>query len=239
MNEQSKRLRHSSDREPGYSRRRKLDRETVLAAVVRLLDTEYVRAGNEQYARSNKSFGATTLRGRHLKSASGKLKIRFPGKHGLIKEVTVTDRGLQRVVRKCQELPGQLLFQYINGSGEPQPVTLADVNDYIREGAGGDFTAKHFRTWAASVIFFGQMLEKDEGRRLSLATALEPVAEALGKTPAISRNSSVHPILVDAVRNRPRDPLNGAVRPRPRRGLSRAEAGLLLFLKKRTGKTAA
>lgn len=118
-------------------------------------------------------------------------------------------------------------------------MTSADVNDYIREGAGGDFTAKHFRTWAASVIFFGQMLEKDEGRRLSLATALEQVAEALGKTPAISRNSSVHPILVDAVRNRPRDPLNGAVRPRPRRGLSRAEAGLLLFLKKRTGKTAA
>jgi DNA topoisomerase-1 len=119
MNEQSKRWRHSSDREPGYSRRRKLDRETVLAAVVRLLDTEYVRVGNEEYARSNKSFGATTLRGRHLKSASGKLKIRFPGKHGLIKEVTVTDRGLQRVVRKCQELPANCCSNISTAAASP------------------------------------------------------------------------------------------------------------------------
>ncbi|HEU0311463.1 MAG TPA: DNA topoisomerase IB, partial [Sphingomicrobium sp.] len=220
-------------------RRRKLDRETVLAAVVRLLDTEYVRVGNEEYARSNKSFGATTLRDRHLKSAGSKLKIRFPAKHGLMKEVTISDRGLRRVVRKCQELPGQLLFQYVNGSGEPQPVTSADVNEYIRDATGGDFTAKHFRTWAASAIFFEQMLEKEDERRLSLATALEPVSLALGNTPAISRNSYVHPQLVEAVRNRPRDPLNGGLQPRPHGGLSRAEAGLLRFLKQGQGKTAA
>lgn len=214
-------------------RKRKLDRDTVLAAVVRLLDTEFIRIGNEEYARSNKSFGATTLRAHHLRHYGGKLKMRFPAKHGIVREVTISDRNLKRIVGKCQDLPGQMLFQYVNGSGEPQPVTSADVNDYIRDATGSDFTAKHFRTWAASVIFFEQMMEKAEAKRLSLKTALEPVAEALGNTPAISRNSYVHPALIDALQDDPRDPLDGFSRPRARRRLSVAETGFLKFLKSR------
>lgn len=214
-------------------RKRKLDRDTVLAAVVRLLDTEFIRIGNEEYARSNKSFGATTLRAHHLRYRGGKLRMRFPAKHGIVREVTITDRNLKRIVGKCQDLPGQMLFQYINGDGEPQPVTSADVNDYIRDATGADFTAKHFRTWAASVIFFEQMLAKAEKKRLSLKTALEPVAEALGNTPAISRNSYVHPVLVDALKQDPRGPLSGFTPPPPRRRLSAAETGFLKFLQKR------
>lgn len=213
-------------------RKRRLDRDAVLAAVIRLLDTGFIRVGNEEYARANKSFGATTLRDRHLKTIGGKLRMRFPAKRGLVREVTVTDRSLKRVVKKCQELPGQLLFQYINGDGVPQPVTSADVNDYIRDVTGGNFTAKHFRTWGASVIFFDQLLTKKEQKRLSLATALEPVAEALGNTPAISRKSYIHPRLIDALQERPKDPLHGVQPPRARRRLSRAETGFLDFLKK-------
>ncbi len=120
---------------------RKLNREAVLAAVVRLLDTEYLRVGNEEYARTNKSFGATTLLSRHVKRTGHKVKMRFAGKHGIVREVTITDRRLGRVVRRCQELPGQALFQYVNGDGEPQQISSADVKDDIRDETGGDFTA--------------------------------------------------------------------------------------------------
>ena len=213
-------------------KKRKLDRDTVLAAVVRLLDTESLRVGNEEYARSNKSFGATTLRGHHLRSSGGKLRMRFKAKHGIVRDVTITDRNLKRIVSKCQELPGQMLFQYINGDGIPQPVTSADVNDYIRDATGGDFTAKHFRTWAASVIFFEQLLEAED-RRITLRTALEPVADALGNTVAISRKSYVHPRLIETVREHPVEPLGKMERPRARRRLSAAETGFLNFLGKR------
>ena len=213
-------------------RKRKLERDTVLAAVVRLLDREHIRVGNEEYARANKSFGATTLRDRHVRRAGGTLKMRFPGKTGIVHEVTVTDRNLKRVVRKAQELPGQMLFQYVNGDGNPQAISSGDVNDYIREATGGDFTAKHFRTWGASVIFFKQMLAKADKKRLSIKTAIEPVAEALGNTPAISRKSYVHPALVERLQEDPRDPLHGFVTPPPRRRLSIAETAFLSFLKK-------
>jgi DNA topoisomerase-1 len=209
-----------------------LTRDTVLAAVVRLLDTEHIRIGNEEYARENKSFGATTLRSRHLRRKGHKLLMRFAGKHGIVHEATITGTNLKRVVRRCQELPGQMLFQYVNGDGEPQPVTSGDVNDYIREASGGDFTAKHFRTWSASAIAFEQMLKKAENARISVKTVVEPVAEALGNTVAISRKSYVHPRLLDAVKSDPRDPLGGMERPRPRKQLSSAEVGLLSFLAK-------
>ena len=214
-------------------RKRKLQRETVLAAVVRLLDREHIRVGNEEYAKANKSFGLTTLRSRHVKRAGGKLKMRFPGKSGVIHEATITDRNLLRVVKKCQDLPGQTLFQYVNGDGIPQAITSADVNDYIRDATGGDFTAKHFRTWGASVIFFKQMLAKAEEKRLSLKTALEPVADALGNTPAISRKSYVHPLLIDTLQGDPRDPLDGFTPPPARRRLSSAETAFLTFLKQK------
>jgi DNA topoisomerase-1 len=126
-----------------------------------------------------------------------------------------------------------MLFQYVNGDGVPQAVTSADVNAYIRDATGGDFTAKHFRTWGASVIFFDQLLKKDEEKRLSLKTALEPVAEALGNTPAISRKSYVHPKLIDALQEDPRDPLQGMIRPAPRRRLTSAETAFLAFLRRK------
>jgi len=209
-----------------------LDRDAVLAAVVRLLDTQYLRVGNEQYARENKSFGATTLRSRHVQKKGNRLLMRFRGKHGIVHEVPITDRNLKRIVAKCQDLPGQHLFQYMTDDGERCAVSSSDVNDYIREACAGDFTAKNFRTWAASVIAFDQMLTaaEEERARISLKTVLEPVAEALGNTPAISRKSYVHPKLIDAARDRPRSPLNGMERPRSRKWLSSAEVGLLDFL---------
>ena len=214
-------------------KRHELTRETVIAAVVRLLDTEHLRVGNEEYARDNKSFGATTLRSRHLKRKGHKLVMRFTGKHGIEREVNVTDTNLKRIVKRCDELPGQLLFQYVNGEGEPKPVTSGDVNDYIREATDGDFTAKHFRTWNASVIAFGQMLKKADDARISLKSVVEPVAEALGNTPAIARKAYVHPKLLEAVKADSRDPLKGMERPRARKWLSSTEVGLCKFLKQR------
>ena len=214
---------------------RKLGRKKVLAAVVELLDTQYLRVGNERYAKENKSFGATTLLCRHVKTDSGKVKMRFNAKGGKTREVVITDRRLGRIVRQCQELPGQPLFQYINGDGEPHAITSADVNDYIREISDGDFTAKHFRTWWASAIAIGKILDAEEERRISVATVLEPVAEALGNTVAISRKSYVHPDIIDAVKESPRDPLAGLDRPRDRKWLSSTEVALLRFLEGRQG----
>jgi len=214
-------------------KRRKLDKERVVAAVVRLLDQEKVRVGNRQYARDNKSFGATTLMNRHIKRKDGRLMMRFAGKHGIVHEIGLTDARLARVVKRCQELPGQMLFQYVNGDGEPQAVTSADVNDYIRDASGGNFTAKHFRTWGASVIAFDELLKKDEDKRISVATLIEPVAEALGNTPAMARKAYVHPSLIEATKEDPRDPLAGMDRPRARKWLSSAEVGFLEFLNQR------
>lgn len=218
-------------------KKRELSREAVLAAVVRLLDTEHIRIGNEEYARTNKSYGATTLRSRHLRRTGRGLMMRFVGKHGIVHEVKITDGNLKRICKRCQELPGQMLFQYVNGDGEPKPITSGDVNEYIKEATGGEFTAKHFRTWSASVIALEQMLKKAEDARISVKTVVEPVAEALGNTPAISRKSYVHPKLLEAVKESSRDPLNGMERPRGRKRMSSAEVGLLEFLA-RNGKRA-
>jgi len=224
-------------------KRRNLTRETVLAAVVRLLDTDHIRIGNEEYARENKSHGLTTLRTRHLKRKGQKLTMRFAGKHGIVHQVNLTGSSLKRIVKRCQELPGQMLFQYTNGDGEPKAVTSGDVNDYIRKAGGGDFTAKHFRTWSANVIAFEQLLKKAEDTRITLKTVVEPVAEALGNTPAISRKSYVHPGLLEAIKEDPLDPLGGLERPSCRKRFSSAEVGLLEFLargrKRKTAKQAA
>jgi DNA topoisomerase-1 len=213
-------------------KRRQLSREAVLAAVVRLLDTLHIRIGNEQYARDNKSFGATTLRTRHLRRTGQGLTMRFAGKHGILHEVKITDTNLKRICRRCQDLPGQMLFQYVNGDGEPKPITSGDVNDYIREATGGDFTAKDFRTWGATVIAFEQMLKKAEDARITVKSVIEPVAEALGNTEAMSRKAYVHPRLIEAVKLDPRDPLDGMERPRGRTRLSSTEVGLLEYLAK-------
>jgi DNA topoisomerase-1 len=222
-------------------RKRALSKDKVLAAVVRLLDDDFLRIGNREYAKENKSFGATTLLSRQVHDDGRKVRMRFKGKSGVEHEVTITDRTLRRLVRQLQELPGQLLFQYVNGDGNPHPINSGEVNDYIREASGGEFTAKHFRTWGASVLAFEQMIKKAEGKRLSVVTMIEPVAEALGNTVAISRKAYVHPALIDAVKEQPRDPLGSMERPRPRKWLSDCEVGLLQFLakRKRKPKTAA
>ena len=214
-------------------KRRKMERDTVLAAVVRLLDTEHIRVGNEQYAKTNKSFGATTLRTRHLRRRGSKLMMRFAGKHGIVHELSLTDSHLKRVVKRCQELPGQMLFQYVNGDGQPTPVSSSDVNDYIKDKTGGDFTAKHFRTWGASAIALNELLNKKENARITVKTVIEPVAEALGNTETMSRKAYVHPALIEAVKESARNPLNGMERPRARKWMSSAEVALIDFLKRK------
>ena len=204
-------------------------RDTVLAAVVRLIDETRMRVGNEQYAKANKSFGATTLLNRHAKVTGSKLKIAYAGKGGIKRTVTVTDRRLARIARRAQELPGQHLFEYLNGNGEACRVTSSDVNDYLREAMGEAFTAKDFRTWGASVIAFEAMVGRArEKGRIDLKSVIAPVAEALGNTPAISRKSYVHPALIDAAKD------SGALEktelPRATKYLSAAERGLIDFL---------
>jgi len=212
-------------------KQRALNRDKVVAAVVRLLDEDYLRVGNEEYAKANKSYGATTLLSRQVKDDGRRVRMRFKGKSGIEQEVTITDRTLRRIVRQLQELPGQGLFQYVNGDGKPHPITSTEVNDYIREASGGDFTAKHFRTWGATVLAFEQMLDKAEDARISVKTMIEPVAEALGNTVAMSRRAYVHPALIEAVKDNPRDPLKGLERPRSRKWLSSCEVALIPFLK--------
>jgi DNA topoisomerase-1 len=216
-------------------RKRELTRDTVVAAIIRLLDIGRIRVGNEAYVQANKSYGATTLRRRHAKVAGRTVKMRFKAKSGIERELTITDASLSRIVKRCQDLPGQHLFQYINGDGEPHPVSSTDVNDYIREATGEDFTAKHFRTWSASAIAFAQICAAGE-EGIGLNAMLEPVAEALGNTPAISRKSYVHTALIDAVKDS-KSGLNLQC-PRPTKYLSSAERGLIAFLGKKSRRKA-
>ncbi len=203
--------------------------EAVLAAVVRLIETTHIRVGNEEYARDNKSFGATTLRNRHAKVERGKVKLTYAGKHGIKRTVTVTDRNVARIAKRTQDLPGQHLFEFVDEGGEIRPVTSSDVNAYIKEAMGEDFTAKDFRTWGASTIAFEEMAKRlNESGRVRLKSVMEPVAEALGNTPAISRKSYVHPALIEAAKDA------GAIGtgkfPRASKYLSGAERGLIDFL---------
>ncbi len=216
--------------------KRKLSRDTIAAAIVRLLDNDHLRVGNEAYAQANQSYGATTLRSRHATMRGGSVKMRFKAKSGVVRELSITDRNLIRLVKKCQDLPGQHLFQYVDEDGEAQPVTSTDVNDYIRDATGEDFTAKHFRTWGASVIAFEQICAAG-GEGIGLAAMLEPVAEALGNTPAITRKSYVHPALIDTAKNGGKS-LRRLQCPRRTKYLSGAERGLIAFLDKASRKKA-
>ena len=203
-------------------------RDTVIAAIVRLLDLGRVRVGNEAYAQANESFGATTLRNAHARLSGSKLRLSYRAKSGKQQTLTIEDKSLARIVRRCQDLPGQHLFQWLDAEGEPHPVGSADVNAYIREATGGDFSAKHFRTWGASVIAF-QTLADAGPAGLTLKSMLEPVAAALGNTPAISRKSYVHPALIELARPG-LDAFAGLKLPRATKYLSRAERGLIDFL---------
>lgn len=177
--------------------RRTLSRERVVASVVRLLDLGTIRVGNESYAKANKSFGVTTLRWRHAKVSGGTLRLRFKAKSGQIRETTISDVQLARLVRKMHDLPGQHLFQYLNGDGEAHPVGSADVNEYLRETMGADFTAKNFRTWHASVLALRLLAEAE--RPLTLKDLTAEVGEHLGNTPAMARKSYIHPAVIALV----------------------------------------
>ncbi|PJG48766.1 DNA topoisomerase [Sphingobium sp. LB126] len=203
-----------------------LAKEKTLAAVVRLLDLAKVRVGNEQYVAANKSFGATTLRRRHVDLRGQALRLRYRAKSGREHELTITDRRLVRFVRAVQDLPGQHLFQYLDEEGVARPITSSDVNAYIAQAMRGDFTAKHFRTWGASVIAFEALATGS----ISLKQMIAPVAEALGNTPAISRKSYIHPALMELCRNGQDEWREGLRLPRATRYLSRYERGLIALL---------
>lgn len=206
--------------------RRGLRKDRTIAAVVRLLDLAKLRVGNEHYATTNKSFGATTLRRRHVDIGGKSLTLRYRAKSGKAVELTVTDSRLLRFVRQMQDLPGQHLFQYLDEDGDVRPITSSDVNAYIAHAMGGPFTAKHFRTWGASTIAF----ETLAAGHVSLKDMIAPVATALGNTPAISRKSYIHPALLALCKDG-QDEWRGGLRlPRRTRYLSREERGLIAFL---------
>ena len=182
---------------------RGLPREKVLAGIVRLLESTLIRVGNDEYARLNRSFGLTTLRDRHAAIEGISIRFRFTGKSGLRHEVGLRDRRLARLVRRCQELPGQELFQYVDEEGEVRDVASDDVNGYIREASGGDFTAKDFRTWAGTVLAYRALraLQPGDGDRAAqrnVVQAIRQTADRLGNTPAVARGSYVHPAVLEA-----------------------------------------
>jgi DNA topoisomerase-1 len=183
-------------------KRRGLPREKVLAAVVRLMEMTLIRIGNAEYAKTNKSFGLTTLRDRHVVVEGGHIHISFQGKSGKRHESDINDRRLARIVKDCRDLPGYELFQYIGEDGQRHDVDSADVNEYLREITGEDITAKDFRTWAATHLAAQALREFelfDSGakRKKAIVDAVKKVAQHLGNTPAICRRSYIHPAILD------------------------------------------
>ena len=185
-----------------HLRQRGMPRDKVLAAVVRLLETTLIRVGNDEYAQTNRSYGLTTLRNRHARVSGGKVTFDFVGKSGKRHAIDLQDARLATVVRRCQELPGQELFGYEDDDGKVRDVTSDDVNSYLREIAGAEFTAKDFRTWAGTVLAaialreFEQFGSSREAKR-NITKAIEAVAKMLGNTPAICRKCYVHPGVLD------------------------------------------
>ena len=180
-----------------------LPREKVLATVVRLLERSFIRIGNEEYARENKSFGLTTMKNRHVTVKGARLRFRFRGKSGRHHDVDVTDQRIAKIVSKCQDLPGQHLFQYVSDDGAVGDVTSQDVNDYLREITNENFTAKDFRTWAGTVLAATALNAQDKSEtkkeaQTNVKTALCAVAQLLGNTLAICRKCYVHPAIVEA-----------------------------------------
>jgi DNA topoisomerase-1 len=182
--------------------RRGLPREKVLAAVIRVMEATLIRVGNEEYARTNKSFGLTTLRDRHVKIGATKAAFEFRGKSGKVHTTGFNDRRLARVVKACQDLPGQRLFQYLDDEGQRRAVESADVNAYIREAMGEDFSAKDFRTWAGTVAAARALTMPDcadlSAAKRNLNTCVKAVAGLLGNTAAVARSAYIHPAILNA-----------------------------------------
>ncbi len=228
-------LRRTVDRD---LRRAALDHDRVVAAIVHLLDTTLLRVGNEEYARSNGSFGLTTLRDRHAQTTSNGVHLRFAGKSGHRFDVAIESPRMARVVRRCQELPGQVLFQYVDGDRGIRPVTSTDVNEYLRSHTAIDATAKTFRTWGASA-FAADLLasapppgSKRETAR-TINEAIDEVSARLGNTRSVCRASYVHPVVISSYLDGSLPALHRAPRSTPR-GLSSAERRLVGLLQSAT-----
>jgi DNA topoisomerase-1 len=206
-------------------------RAHVLATIVRLLDTTLARVGNDEYARENRSFGLTTLRNRHAHVRGSRLRLRFRGKSGVLHDVALEDEHVTRIVRRCMELPGEDLFQYVDEQGAPHSIASTDVNDYLREAAGIELSAKDFRTWHASVRAFDlarRALRADAPAAGRIRRVLGEVAARLGNTVAVCRKSYVHPSVLDLLARAKALPEPEA--PRRRAGLRRVESAFLDFL---------
>jgi DNA topoisomerase I len=222
-----------------------LPRPKMVAVVVRLLETTLLRVGNEEYARDNRSFGLTTLRNRHVRVRGSEVRFSFRGKAGKTVQVGLRDRRLARLLRKCQDLPGQRLFQYVDENGEVQPIDSDDVNEYLRTVMGDDFSAKDFRTWAGTVLA-AQALRAIDAETAdgpdagdgpapaarNLVRAVREVARSLGNTPAVCRNCYIHPQVLDAYLDGSLGKLEA-----PGTGLRNAERFVLDLLRSRVSAT--
>jgi DNA topoisomerase-1 len=194
------RLREQTDRDlalPGLPRRK------VVAAIVQLLEQSLIRVGNDEYAKANHSFGLTTMFNKHVALDGSSIQFKFRGKSGIRHKIEIRDRRLARIVKRCQELPGQELFQYIDEDGATQDIDSSDINDYLRETTGQDFTAKDFRTWAGTVLAAMALQEfeafdSQAQAKKNVVRAIESVAERLGNTPTVCRKCYVHPAILDA-----------------------------------------
>jgi DNA topoisomerase-1 len=184
-------------------RKRGLTREKVLATVTRLLETTFIRVGNDEYARNNHSFGLTTMRDRHVDVEGSTIHFEFRGKSGVKHSIDLQDRRLARIVKKCRDIPGYNLFQYYDEAGQRQAVTSTDVNSYIRSICGQAFTAKDFRTWAGTVLAFRALCQHEPcdtetQANKNIVQAVKEVAAELGNTPAVCRKCYIHPHVLDA-----------------------------------------
>jgi DNA topoisomerase I len=193
-------IRRSTDRDLAQSG---LPREKVLAAVVQLLEKTLIRVGNEEYARQNGSIGLTTMKDGHAKVQGGRVRFEFRGKSGIEHGIDLHDRRLAKIVKACRDLPGYELFQYIDNDGRRQTIDSGDVNAYLREITGEDFTAKDFRTWAGTVLAAQALAEaisfkSEREAKRNVVRAIESVAKRLGNTKAVCRKCYIHPAILDA-----------------------------------------
>jgi DNA topoisomerase I len=217
-----------------------LGKATVVATVVALLDCCFARIGNECYTRENGSFGLTTLRDRHAKFDGSKLRLRYKGKAGKEHDAFVDDRRIVHIVKKCQDVPGQTLFQYFEEDGSHSPVDSSDVNDYLREITGTEFSAKDFRTWSATVIAARELREApleetEKAKNAIVVEAVDIVASELGNTRAVCRASYIHPDVIAGYMDGSLHDYSEAHRSTPdARGLRSDERFTLGYLKSRT-----
>jgi DNA topoisomerase-1 len=223
-----------------------LPRPKLLATVVWLLERTFIRVGNDEYARDNRSYGLTTMRRRHLTVSGSRMDFEFRGKSGVKHAVAVTDRRIARIIQHCQSLPGQELFQYLDEDGRRQSVDSGDINDYLRQISGREVTAKDFRTWAGTMLAASELCRlgraaSERQARANIITAVDEVARRLGNTRAVCRKYYVHPVIIEAylrgqVAPIPPDP-PAPGREHPAASIRRDEAIVLKFIQEwdRTG----